>query len=359
MKKHSLLIRALVLGAMWGTGVVLAAAPCTPRGDLRPYCGFHQPEDLEPLADGHHLLVSQMNLNPTPTGFLWKPGKISLLDTVSGKIRDLYPQPGVAGSKPTAGWGDPSCPGAIGAEFSPHGIHLSRRPDGRMQLLVVNHGGREAVEFFEFKHDRLIWRGCAIAPRGSSMNDVSARPDGGFIVTNMIDGSDPERAAHALELVAKGEDTGFVWSWSPATGYTRVPGSEGPLPNGVQVDRAGKYFYYNVMGPKSEVRKVEIASGRRVAAVKVPNPDNLSWDGDRLLTAGLIDPLSMSSCGGKPNECPTPSHVTAIDPQTMTATRIFEQDGTLQSGVSSAVEMGGRLYIGAFSGDRVLSAPAK
>lgn len=350
---------ATLTGLFLASAIAQATPSCEPQGELRPYCGFRQPEDLEPLADGRHLLVSQMNLNPTPTGFLFKPGKISLLDTRTGKARDLFPHRGKAAkSSPTPGWGDPQCPGEIGADFSPHGIHLSRRDDGRLQLLVINHGGREAVEFFELQGQRLAWRGCAVAPQGSVMNDVSARPDGGFIATNMIDATDPARAANTMEMVARGENTGFVWSWSETLGYQKVPGSDGALPNGVQVDAAGKYFYYSVMGLSSEVRKVDMATHRLVGTAQLPNPDNLSWDGGRLLAAGLIDPGTISSCG-KPGQCPTPSHVTAIDPATLRTTRIFEQDGTLQSGVSAAVVMGKRLYIGAFSGDRVLSAPLK
>ena len=48
------------------------------------------------------------------------------------------------------GWGTPDCPGEPDKAFAPHGIHLSRRGDGRLQLLVVNHGGREAIEVGSF-----------------------------------------------------------------------------------------------------------------------------------------------------------------------------------------------------------------
>ena len=43
---------------------------------------------------------------------------------------------------------DVPCPGPPPPAFSPHGIHLSERSDGRLQLLAVQHGGRESVEFF-------------------------------------------------------------------------------------------------------------------------------------------------------------------------------------------------------------------
>lgn len=345
----------LLVGLVLSPSVALATPVCAPQGQLRPYCGFHQPEDLEPLADGRYLLVSQMNLALSPPSFVFKPGKLSLLDTRGGNIRDLYPGK-TAKAKPTSGWGDPKCPGEIGVGLSPHGIHLSRRADGRLQLLVVNHGGREAVEFFELDGLRLFWRGCAVAPTGSTMNDVAALPDGGFVVSNMVDAGMSQRADQAMEWAIMGKDTGFVWSWSSAFGYQKVPGSEGPLPNGVQVDAAGRYLFYSVAGPQGGVRKMDLRSHRIVGTATIPNPDNLSWDGKRLLAAGVINYGSLSQCGGA-SPCRSASHVTAIDPDTMQTTRLFEHDGALQHGVSVAVAAGGRLYIGAFTGDRILSAP--
>lgn len=335
----------------------LAAPPCEPHDGLRPYCGLRQPEDLEPLPDGRHLLVSQMNLSFAAQTMTFGPGKLSLIDTKSGKIRDLYPGKS-APARPASGWGAADCPGEIGANLSPHGIHLSRRADGRRQLLVVNHGGREAVEFFELAGHRLIWRGCAVAPKGSAMNDVVARGDGGFIVSNMIDASTAENTGLAMAKAVRGEDTGFVWSWSPVSGYQKIPGSDGPLPNGVQVDTAERHLFYSVVGPEGGVRKLDLGSHRIVAVAPTANPDNLAWDGKRLLTAGVLDHRTLAQCDGT-SPCRSASHVTAIDPETMRTTRVFEQDGSQQHGVSVAVTMGRRLYIGAFTGDRVLSVPAK
>src|SRR5215813_10092369 len=38
-------------------------------------------------------------------------------------------------------------------KFRPHGIDVSLRPDGRVELYVVNHGGTESVEVFEVHLD--------------------------------------------------------------------------------------------------------------------------------------------------------------------------------------------------------------
>jgi hypothetical protein len=90
---------------------------CEAVGPARPICGFQNPEDLE-----------------------------------------LLPGPGPP------------------PELGPHGIHLAARRDGAQQLLVVNHRGRESVEFFELEPTPagwdLAWRGCAVAPEGVWMNEV-------------------------------------------------------------------------------------------------------------------------------------------------------------------------------------------
>src|SRR6185503_17968258 len=86
-------------------------------------------------------------------------------------------------------WGDATCPGPPSAAFSPHGIDLARRRDGRLALLAVNHGGRESVEFFEVaepEHPTVTWRGCAIPPPESFLNEVAILPDGGFVTTHMF-----------------------------------------------------------------------------------------------------------------------------------------------------------------------------
>jgi hypothetical protein len=353
MKSLMVCLTLLASVAVW-------AAPnvCTDKGPLHLICGLHNPEDLEPLPDGSHLLVSELNLTVAATGMKWGPGELSRLNVTDGRIEKLYPPRGKATKAGTNVWGDPSCPGEIGAALSPHGISLSRRADSRWQLLVVNHGGRESVEMFELVGGkRLEWRGCAVAPTGSMMNDVAALPDGGFVVTNMIDASRPEIAANFRDYARRGENTGFVWSWSAATGYKAVPGSEGVMPNGILADKEGRYFYYAVMGPASEVRKVELATGHHVGATKVVNPDNLSWDGHRLLAAGVDSVLDSSGCKAGSDQCLMPSHVVAIDPDTLAADTIFTQDGSLQGSVSVAVHMGRRLYIGAFSGNRILSIP--
>ena len=51
-------------------------------------------------------------------------------------------------------------------------VEVGLRADGQWQVLAVNHGGRESVEFFQLLEEsegyRLAWRGCALAPPDST-----------------------------------------------------------------------------------------------------------------------------------------------------------------------------------------------
>src|SRR5690625_236370 len=113
---------------------------------LRVITGLQAPEDLELLPNDRYLLLSQFG------GLEGGPGSLAVLDRHTEQHRLLYPSKALGPSEEARGageWGDPDCPGEPGAALSPHGIHLLQRPDGRWQLLVVDRGGRESVEFFE------------------------------------------------------------------------------------------------------------------------------------------------------------------------------------------------------------------
>jgi hypothetical protein len=164
------------------TSSVQPITSCDPIGNAHPLCGWQNPEDMEALPDGRYVIVSEIGGQNGE-----RPGMLSLLDLETETRQVLYD----GGSSQTAGeWGEQSCLEVAQGVFSPHGIHFSLRADGRMQLLVVQHGGRESIEMFEViqASDRwqLAWRECAIAPNGSMINDVVATPEGGFLVTHMM-----------------------------------------------------------------------------------------------------------------------------------------------------------------------------
>lgn len=333
---------------------------CAASGDLRPYCGVPFPEDLEPISGSSYVIASDMHLKAGPSGIEPQPGVLKLVDLRSGAVTPLYPAPSAGAAEPD--WGDPSCREEIGAQLLPHGIHLSKRGDGAWQLLVVNHGGRESVEFFEMTgrggKRALRWRGCVVAPTSSHLNDVAALPGGGFLVTTMHMGDNTETRAAGLKA-ARGENTGFLWRWEPGQGIRRQPGSDAPMPNGVQIDRAGRFAYINSASKGGDVRKLDLATGQIVGSVAVPNPDNGSWTADgRLLVAGVAAGPKPMECFKRPAApCPAASEVYALNVDTMTAERIFAHAGPPLNAATVAVQAGEDLLIGSLFGDNFVAVP--
>ena len=323
---------------------------CEPRGAARPVCGFQNPEDLVVVPGTHRLIVSEYGaLDGT------RPGRLVLYDLATDARTVLYAGgPGAPAS--AEWWGAPSCPGPPTAAFSPHGIDLARRRDGRLALYVVNHGGRESVELFEVLTGdgvALAWRGCAPAPPESALNDVAALPDGGFVTTHMFDRSTGRlRLAFAYFF---GRDTGYVLEWQPTSGFGRFPGSAGAFDNGVAVARDGASIYVNATLGNS-VRRIDRATGRELARADVRGPDNISWGDGRLLVASIrAAPQDITACEGlSGGACPIPFAIVALDPETLAQRELYAGAGAPMGAGTAAVEVDGELVIGSFAGDRVL-----
>src|SRR5262245_26220026 len=159
-------IRALGILLLAGCSVP-ATTRCDAVNGIEPVCGLQAPEDLAVIPWTRWLLVSQMASPADPQGH---PGSLAALHLGTGEVMQLYPRDGGDAARP--GWGDPACPGPPGPGFAPHGIDVQGS-----RLLVVAHGGREAVEEFELEvageRPSVTWRGCAIAPPDASLNDVA------------------------------------------------------------------------------------------------------------------------------------------------------------------------------------------
>ena len=56
-------------------------------------------------------------------------------------------------TRPEPGWGETGCV-APPRNFGMHGLHLSKRSDGRLALLVVNHDECESVDLFNRGSER-------------------------------------------------------------------------------------------------------------------------------------------------------------------------------------------------------------
>jgi hypothetical protein len=358
MRWAALLLSSMLLAlAACSSGELIGE--CADAGGIHAVCGMQNPEDLALLPDGRTLIVSQFGSMTAQ-----RPGNIALLDLETEALRIVYPVPApstdVTDSKATAGWGDPACPGPPGAVFNPHGLDLDTRTDGRRQLLVVNHGGRESIEVFEVDHSaagtEVHWRGCVIAANGLFINDLVHLPEGGFLVTHMMD---PENSTWDMLRAAFGRDIGRVYEWQPETGFQPVPGTDAPFPNGIELSADGREIYLNVyMG--GEVRRIDRETGELLGSAEVSSPDNSSWAPDgRLLVAshlgGIADQqLCMDVTSGA---CPMRFAIVALDPKTLEAEVLFEHEGVPMGAGTMAIDTGDELLIGSFAADRMLRVP--
>ncbi len=345
----------LQLSACGGNDMASDQDLCAPFDGLTPICGFQSPEDLALLPDGKGILVSEY-------GHMGEnEGKLSILHLADHSRTELYSSQSsndLRGNN--AIWGDTSC--TEPEYFSPHGIDLSQRPGGRWQLLVVNHGGREAIEMFELlKNDsaewQLIWRGCVEARDDSSFNDVAAL-DNGFVTTRMM-----SRDGGMLGMLDYflGRDTGFLWQWDLQSGLTPVANTEGVMPNGVVADKNINRVFINIYG-EDKLRILDLASKEIVHEIDIRSADNTNWDtlnpGKLLVATHDFNFLDMAGClsDGSGN-CPAEFDIVEIDANDFSKKLLFRADGKFYGAGTAALRVGETLYIGSFTGERILLAP--
>lgn len=362
MKKYLIIVAVAVTFVIAGAGILFYPSvepitACEPVGGATPLCGWQNPEDMAALPDGRHVIVSEYGgMNGEQAGTL------ALLDVETGRRTVLYD----GGSTAEAGsWGAAGCAETAAGVFSPHGIHLSRRAGGKLQLLAVQHGDRDSVEMFQVVEDgvgwSLRWRGCVIGPEGSLLNDVAGTPDGGFLVTHMFprrEGS-PGMMVEAAKVTLFGAETGHVLAWRPGAGFHRLAGSEGAIANGIEISPDGSTAFVNY-SMAGEVRVIDVAGGGvKGSLTDLPPLDNASWapDGRLLVAGGLGDTLDMMACESiEAGACPAAFAIIAVDPVTMESETVFESDPGTPGGAGTVglAMPDGTLLIGTFAGDRIL-----
>ena len=342
-----------------------ALMECGGHGDVDIICGTRSPEDLELTPDGKNLVVSQFVNGPAGQGI----AGLMLFDPAKKTFSKL-----TAVSEPRKDWGDPACPGPIGTLLAPHGISLSKRNGGAIQLYVVNHGGRESIEMFELKQSgrisELLWHGCVVSSR--DFNDVAALPDGGFIATHPTalqapapapgtQGKSSARecgpAAPAIDLFQRpAQWVAFRAGHLARAKKNQFRHSRGLSQRGVLVSADGRYMYFNAWTAK-EVHKYDLKESKETGLVKLDfMPDNITWTSKRTMLAAGVKGARGECPAGSGTPCILAFGIAEIDPAKMTAKTMFDSEGkgALISGVSSALQVGDSIYIGAFQGDRIV-----
>ncbi len=346
---------ALAILLTFAASSALAGGPvldCEPSGNARPICEFTNPEDMVPLPGNEAILIGEYG-----TTALEHSGGLVVFALETEKRTTIF-RGGESAAISESGWGDPSCSTPPTRAFNSHGIDLVRRDDGRLALLTVQHGSREAIEFFELLGHgtkwHAAWRGCVLAPADASLNEVAAQPNGDFYTTKMSG----LRGALDFENGMPTEPTGHAYHWSAKDGYRVIGGTAGIMPNGIVSSKDGRFIYMNASGNNS-IRKIEVATGREIGRASVNTPDNVTWSPDgRLLVASLagLDPTDFEACEHlTEGACGIPFEIVAVDPDTMTTIGpVYASDGYPMGAGTVGLQVGNELFVGSFKGDRIL-----
>jgi hypothetical protein len=315
---------------------VVGATPCNPLGDIKFICDLVSAEDLAVLPGGEWLITSGNR----------EGGRLHLVNVRNKTATVLFPTSTKSERLDATTY--PTCPGPLDLDkpdaFRAHGLYLKPGPKAVHTLYVVHHGTRESIEVFEVNAGAtppaLTWIGCAPGLSIHNFNSVVALPEGGFAATN--------------------GRTNDVWQYQTATGWRRVPGSEGTAPNGLEISKDGRWLF--IAGwAEEKLTRLSRSDASQKEVVKLGfRPDNvrLSADGSVLFAAGHTDKNGQSISGPREPLRET-SNVSRIDPKTMEVRKIFQHpamDGFVAS--TTAIQIGDEMWLGSQRGERIAYFPA-
>jgi hypothetical protein len=244
---------------------------------------------------------------------------------------------------------------------------LVKRANGKMQLYVVNHGGRQSIEMYELMKAggawELAWHGCVVAQ--AEYNDVAALADGSFIATHPTGiPADPGQGKGKQGGgggIFGGAPTGFLVRWTQSGKEVELPNTRTAYPNGVIATPDGKTAYYAVYATK-EVHRYDLVAQKDVDVAKLNfMPDNLTWTKKGNMLAAGIKGINGECPAGSGQFCRQAFAVAFLDKDKMAQRSVYDSNGkgVLIPGVSSALQLGNDVYIGAFEGDRIVKVKWK
>ena len=390
-----LLAAVVVLVACGGSSGDLPVpnADCEADGDVGFICGVINPEDVIAIPDTNFIVASGYGGG----------GGIHFISHRDQTRLQVFPTANPRLRHDTGAY--PDCPGPIdpaeGDQFNAHGLNLRAVEEGLYHLYVVHHGFRESIEIFEIdtRYQGAVsvspvpgfaWIGCVIAPESMTLNSVSPLPGGGFAATAPFvpagytppgaaagneEARDGEEAADAEETAGAGEPAapadidlaeayGVVWEWSPAGGWSIVPGSRSAGPNGIEASADGEWLYVNVWGGRQVLR---LSRGRDPVETQLADlsfhPDNIRWQADgTLLTAGHDAPDLLARI----QECMAAlcddmsSHVARVDPETLAVRDVVDVPATEDFfTATAALQVNDEIWVGSVRGDRIARYPAQ
>jgi hypothetical protein len=345
----ALVVVTMAAGAVC-PGAKSAEPDCASADRLELLCGQSRPEDLARIPGTDWLVVS---------GFSAGAG-LKLVDTSNATMRPAYTRTREEIGAPDAKF--PKCPSAPDPRlFNTQGISLrAGAAADEYRLYVVNHGGRESIEVFDvLMRDgvpRLTWRGCVLLPAGLAANSVAAYSDGTLLATVLVHPGD------TYADFVEGRNTGGVYEWSPASAEFRLlPGTRLPGNNGIETARDDSGFFVVAFGRHAVLRYSRWDTMKAPVQVIAPGfmPDNIHWDGGRLIAAGMM--YDEPACGGTRKvidgkaddmRCPRGTVVAELDPATMSFRLLaYTTPDRRFNGASAAVIVGDQLWIGSYQSE--------
>ena len=318
-----------------------APSACNPGNAAKFICGQRNPEDLVTVPGTDWIIGSGMAVANQPGS-----GGLVMIDRKTHTAVRL-PAPSGPARAPFAA-GCPNPPNV--ATFSAHGLNIRPAGRGKSTLYVVGHGSREAIEVFDVVNTKgapaVKWAGCVMAPAGAFMNSVAVLGDGRIVMTDFY--HSPTTMADAQQ----GRNTGAIYVARPGGPFEKLPGTDLPGPNGIEVSPDGKYVYVADWG-RSAVKRYELAAPQKEpwSMTLTFRADNLRWapDGKLLLAGPGADPNCATG-----QRCPQIPVVGALDTSKLTLTYLKRGPAEpSMGGVSSALVVADELWTASYTGDRV------
>ena len=327
-----------------------AAEACAPANGHSFLCGADRPEDLARIPGTRWLVFS---------GFTDGAG-LKLVDTRARTMRPWYTGD-TAQIEPDRKYsGCPAAPDAT--RFNTQGLTLRSVGSTQHILYVANHGGRESIEIFRIDaggdEPSLHWIGCVLMPPATPANSVATYSDGTILASVLT------RPGTSITDFVRGQTTGGVYEWRPGdSSFRLLPGTELPGNNGIETAPDDQEFYVVAFGWHAIVVYSRFDTARPLRKMTAPGfmPDNIHWDGARLILAGMQ--YDEPACGGTRKiidgkaddmRCHRGYVVAELNPRTLDFRILaYSEPNPAFNGVSAARIVDDELWLGAYQGDRI------
>ncbi|MAX78707.1 MAG: hypothetical protein CL843_00830 [Crocinitomicaceae bacterium] len=293
--------------------------------------GIHKPEDLVKIPGTQWVLVSAMTTDETSSGSIY------VVDTVTQNYRKLFP-----------------LSAALNFRFAPHGISLHHTQSGGLELLVVNHGSREAIEFFQVEilagKPVLTWKNYLEFPKEVWANGVVTAQDGKIYATAMYDPND----AAFLEKFEQAQPTGKVWVYEAATGWKPFENYAFSGANGINLSADERFLYVSEWAHR-QLWKFDLKKEQLPQSVQLNFlPDNIRWttDGTLLVSGQNGASYDVFTCPEISERCKNYT-VVRVAPKTMEFEELIRSGNTQFGNGTVALEVGETIWVGNVLTDKV------